>query len=174
MAGAPLVVVMGVSGAGKTTVGERLAESLGVPYAEADEFHPPANIAKMAAGTPLTDEDRGPWLEAIGRWLAQHAEAGAVATCSALKRSYRDAVRAQASDVWFLHLEGDRGVIQQRVAHRPHHFMPVSLLDSQFETLEPPAEDERAFAIDADRLPDEIVAAFIAHLTPEHPGDSKI
>jgi gluconokinase len=167
-----LVVVMGVSGAGKSTVGERLADRLRVPFADADEFHPPANLEKMAAGTPLTDEDRWPWLEAIGRWLGEHAEEGAVATCSALRRVYRDVLRQRAAGIWFLYLDGNNDVIAQRVSSRPLHFMPASLLQSQFDTLEPPDPDERAVAVDTGQPPDEIVDAFLAAIRSHPPGDA--
>jgi gluconokinase len=156
------VVVMGVSGAGKTTVGELLAARLDVPYADADEFHPPANVAKMSAGTPLTDDDRWPWLDAIGRWLDQQRAGGAVVTCSALRRTHRDALRAHVADLWFLHCAGSFELIQQRITRRAHHFMPASLLRSQFETLEPPGADERAVSEDVGRQPAEMVADFLA------------
>ncbi|MGA9344111.1 MAG: gluconokinase [Nocardioidaceae bacterium] len=163
--GGPLVVVMGVSGVGKTTVGELLAGRLGVSFADADEFHPPANIAKMSDGIPLVDDDRWPWLDAIGSWLADRAASGAVVTCSALKRSYRDAIRAQAPTTCFLYLEGDAELIRQRMTHRPHHFMPASLLDSQLATLEPPDEHERAVVESASEPPDEIVDNFLRALS---------
>lgn len=156
---------MGVSGSGKSTVGQALAGALRVPFADADEFHPAENIAKMSAGTPLTDGDRWPWLDGIGRWLAQRRESGAVATCSALKRSYRDALRAHAPDVWFLHLDVDRAVIAERVAHRSHHLMPASLLDSQLDALEVPEPDEIAVVVDAAAPPDDIVAKSIDAMT---------
>jgi len=122
----PPLVVMGVSGSGKSTVGAALAQRLRVPYGDADDFHPPENIAKMTAGEALDDDDRRPWLEAIGRWLAEHDEG--VVTCSALKRSYRDLLREHRPDVVFVHLHGDREVIARRQATRPGHFMPASLL----------------------------------------------
>lgn len=152
------VVVMGVSGSGKSTVGAALAERLRVPYADADDFHPPGNIAKMNAGEPLDDDDRRPWLEAIGRWLAEHDRG--VVTCSALKRSYRDLLREHRPDVVFVHLHGDPEVIARRQAGRPGHFMPASLLDSQLATLEPLGNDERGFVVDVgppvDRVVEEI------------------
>jgi gluconokinase len=160
----PLVVVMGVSGSGKSTVGAALAEAWQVDFADGDEFHPPDNVARMAAGIPLTDEDRRPWLAAIGEWLWQHRDQGAVAACSALRRSYRDTLRASAPDVWFLHLVVDPDVIGNRMAHRQHHFMPASLLPSQLETLEPLEADERAVVVDAGQPPDVVVQTFIKAL----------
>src|SRR3954469_16372143 len=140
MADGPLVV-MGVSGSGKSTVGAALAQRLRVPFADADDFHPAANIAKMTAGHPLDDHDRHPWLEAIGRWLAEHPDGG-VMSCSALKRRYRDQLRHHAGTVVFLLLHGTPEVIRTRQASRPGHFMPASLLSSQFATLEILAPDE--------------------------------
>lgn len=152
----PVLVVMGVSGSGKSTVGAAIAQRLRVPFADADDFHPEANIAKMTAGQALDDRDREPWLEAIGEWLETHLDGG-VMSCSALKRSYRDELRRHASEVTFLHLEGSREVIAARQASRPGHFMPASLLDSQFATLEPLQRDERGTVIDVDQSVDAIV-----------------
>ena len=149
----PLLVTMGVSGSGKSTVGRTIADRLGLPYADADEFHPPSNVAKMAAGTPLADEDRWPWLEAIGAWLAWHERDGAVASCSALRRAYRDVLRAKAPSVTFVHLVVERAALVQRVAHRPGHFMPSSLLGSQLATLEPPAPDEPTITVGPEPTP---------------------
>lgn len=154
-----LVVVMGVSGSGKSTVGEALARRLHVPYADADEFHSAANIAKMSAGIPLDDADRLPWLRAIGAWLAEHTDTGAVVTCSALRRAYRDTLREQAPDVEFVHLDGDRETVRRRVAGRDGHFMPESLVDSQFATLEPLGADERGVVLDLAAPVDDLVAA---------------
>src|SRR5436190_7655090 len=120
----PLVVAMGVSGSGKSTVGAALAQRLRVPFADADDFHPPANVAKMTAGHALDDDDRYPWLEAIGEWLVEHREAGGVMSCSALKRKYRDQLRHHVPGVEFLHLHGSPEVIARRQASRPGHFMP--------------------------------------------------
>lgn len=151
-----VVVVMGVSGSGKTTVGRALAARLGVPYAEADDFHPAANIDKMSAGVALTDEDRRPWLRAIAAWIGEQA-AGGVVTCSALRRSYRDLLRSAAARVWFLHLDGERALIAARIAARTGHFMPPALLDSQFADLEPLDPDEPGLAVDVAEPPEEIV-----------------
>jgi gluconokinase len=155
------IVVMGVSGSGKSTVGAALAQRLRVPFADADDFHPPANIAKMTAGQPLNDDDRLPWLEAIGEWLADHGD-GAVMSCSALKRKYRDQLRRPCPDVEFLHLSGSPEVIGKRQASRPGHFMPASLLKSQFDTLEPLGADERGTTIDVDQDIDSIVDSYVA------------
>ncbi|GAA2269567.1 MULTISPECIES: gluconokinase [Kitasatospora] len=155
----PIVVVMGVSGVGKTTVARLLAERLGLPYAEADDFHPPANIAKMTAGIPLDDEDRRPWLHALADWLGECAKAGTggVVTCSALKRQYRDILRTDCPDAFFLHLSGGHGLIEDRLAHRTGHFMPPSLLDSQYATLEPLQPDERGAVLDVTHTPAQLV-----------------
>lgn len=155
------IVVMGVSGSGKSTVGAALAQRLRVPFADADDFHPPANIAKMTAGVPLDDEDRHPWLELIGGWLAEHADGG-VMSCSALKRTYRDQLRRHRPDVRFLHLSGPVGVVARRQASRPGHFMPASLVASQFETLEPLQPDERGITIDIDQSIDSIVEEYVS------------
>ena len=162
----PPIVVMGVSGSGKSTVGAALAQRLRVPYGDADDFHPEANVAKMTAGHALDDEDRWPWLAAIGEWLAAH-DAGVI-TCSALKRSYRDLLREHRPDVLFVHLHGDREVITRRQATRPGHFMPASLLDSQFETLEPLEGDELGFVVDIDRSVDEVVEVTVSGLDTSH------
>ena len=157
------IVVMGVSGSGKSTVGAALAQRLAVPFGDADDFHPPANIAKMTAGHPLDDADRQPWLAAIADWLVAHASGGVV-TCSALKRSYRDRLRASCPSVRFVHLDGDREVVARRQASRPGHFMPAALLDSQFRTLEPLDTDERGFTVDVAQSVDQIVESAVAGL----------
>jgi gluconokinase len=155
------IVVMGVSGSGKSTVGAALAQRLRVPFADAEDFHPPANIAKMTAGQALNDDDRHPWLDAIGQWLAQRRDSGGVMSCSALKRKYRDQLRRHCPDVEFLHLSGTPEVIGRRQASRPGHFMPASLLASQFETLEPLEPDERGTTIDVDQDIDAIVETYV-------------
>ena len=141
-----IVVVMGVCGCGKTTVGKALAAALGWRFFDADDFHPPANIEKMAAGIPLTDTDRWPWLDRLAAEMGAIERAGghAVLACSALRQAYRDRL-AVAGDVRFVHLRGDRATIAARVAARPGHYMPATLVDSQFAALELPAE-----AIDVD------------------------
>ncbi|MFF2008741.1 gluconokinase [Streptomyces sp. NPDC058195] len=159
-----VVVVMGVAGTGKTTIGPLLAAGLGVPYAEGDDFHPAANIAKMSAGIPLDDADRWPWLDAIGRWAHSRAGLGGVVSSSALKRSYRDRLRAGAPGALFLHLTGDRALIEARMAGRTGHFMPTALLDSQFATLQPLREDEAGVAVDVSGTPEEITQRAVAAL----------
>ncbi|ORA38723.1 gluconokinase [Mycobacterium aquaticum] len=159
------IVIMGVSGSGKSTVGAALAQRLRVPFGDADDFHPPANIAKMAAGHPLDDDDRYPWLETIGQWLADHHDGG-VMSCSALKRKYRDQLRRHCPDVQFLHLTGTPEVIGRRQASRPGHFMPAALLNSQFETLEPLDSDEAGITIDVDQNIDAIVDTYVAATSP--------
>ncbi|MFI0151669.1 gluconokinase [Streptomyces lydicus] len=159
-----VIVVMGVAGTGKTTIGPLVAAELGVPYAEGDDFHPPANIAKMSAGVPLDDADRGPWLDAIGAWAHGRAGRGGVVSSSALKRSYRDRLRAAAPGAVFLHLTGDRALIEARMAERKGHFMPTALLDSQFATLEPLGDDEAGVAVDVSGTPQEIAARAVAAL----------
>ncbi|WP_327394989.1 gluconokinase [Streptomyces phaeochromogenes] len=160
-----VVVVMGVAGTGKTTIGPLLAQRLGVPYAEGDDFHPAANIAKMTAGTPLTDEDRGPWLDAIGAWAHGRAGLGGVVSSSALKRSYRDRLRSAAPGVVFVHLRGDRELIEDRMSHRQGHFMPTALLDSQFATLQPLQADETGVAVDVSGSPEEITDRAVTALS---------
>ncbi|MCR1786487.1 gluconokinase [Nocardioides carbamazepini] len=140
---------MGVSGSGKSTVGAAIARRIGVPFADADDLHPPGNIAKMSAGTPLDDADRLPWLQLVGRWLADHDESGGVISCSALRVAYRDVLRAHAPRVRFLHLQGTRESIARRLAGRAGHFMPPALLDSQLADLEPLAPGEAGTSIEA-------------------------
>ena len=142
MPAAPLVVVMGVSGSGKSTVGALLAERLGVPFADADDLHPPANVAKMTAGRPLDDDDRAPWLALVGTHLAGARSTGLVMACSALKRHYRELIRDAAPETVFVHLHGSRELLAERMGARTGHFMPTALLDSQLATLEEPGEDE--------------------------------
>jgi gluconokinase len=161
-----VIVVMGVAGSGKTTVGRTLAERLGVEYAEADTFHPKANIAKMSASVPLTDDDRGPWLRALAQWISAHQASGGVVSSSALKRRYRDILRT-GGKVWFLHLDGPRDVIAERMKRRSGHFMPVSLLDSQLADLEPLETDERGQVADIGDAPEDIVRAALSTLAKE-------
>jgi gluconokinase len=162
--GASLVVVMGVPGAGKSTIGAMLAEKLGWPFVDGDDLHPPANRQKMQAGVPLDDADRAPWLAAIaeqlGAWRA--AGCGGVVACSALKRSYRETIADWNGDLLFAYLQGAEALLAARVAARRGHFMPASLLASQLATLEEPGADEPAVTIDAGLPPARIVAAIIA------------
>ncbi|HKU95543.1 MAG TPA: gluconokinase [Vineibacter sp.] len=162
-----VVVVMGVSGCGKSTIGPKLAAALDGDYAEGDAFHPPANVAKMKSGQPLDDADRKPWLEAmaaaISRWSRQARPT--VLSCSALKRAYRDILRTGSPELRFVHLAGDKALIAARLAARTDHFMPRALLDSQFATLEPPGIDE-AVTVSIDQPPDAIVAEAAARLSP--------
>lgn len=155
------VVVMGVSGSGKSTVGAVLAQRLHVPFADADTFHPQANITKMSAGKPLDDEDRYAWLDAVGEWLARHRDGGVMA-CSALKRKYRDQLRAHCASIVFLHLSGSPELISGRQAGRSGHFMPTVLLKSQFDTLEPLEPDERGVVVDVGQSVGAIIDAFLA------------
>lgn len=160
------IIVMGVSGAGKTVVGKRLAERLGWEFAEGDAFHPSANIAKMSAGTPLTDTDRWPWLRAIGDWIDARARAdeSAVITCSALRRTYRDLLRENRSGVWFCQLDADAALIESRLAHRHGHYMPSSLLPSQLATLEPLQDNEPGTTFSAAPAVDDIVDAIVTSI----------
>ncbi len=156
-------MLMGVAGCGKSSVGEALALLLGVPYRDGDDLHPLANVEKMRAGIALGDADRWPWLELVGAALA--ADAPLIIGCSALRRRYRDRIRqAAAGPVVFIHLSGSRAVIEARMAARKGHFMPVSLLDSQFAALEPPEPDEDALSVDIDQPLAAIVAAIAADL----------
>jgi gluconokinase len=167
VSGLTAVVVMGVSGAGKSTVGRLIAVSLDCPFRDADSFHPPANIAKMSRGEPLTDVDRWPWLNAIAAWIEEHRSAGTtcVVTCSALKRAYRNIVTAdQSADVWLVYLEGDFDLISARLEARKGHFMPPELLKSQFDALQEPVAAEHAIAMPIDKSPDEIAADVLAKL----------
>lgn len=160
------LVLMGVAGSGKTTLARLLQERLGRPYAEADDFHPQANVDKMRAGIPLTDADRAPWLAALRDWLTAQARAGrsTVVTCSALRRAYRDVLREAEGRVRFVHLVAEPDVIGQRLAARTDHFMPPSLLPSQLAALEPLAEDEDGIVVPVDAPPDEVAARVLAAL----------
>lgn len=153
---------MGVSGSGKSTVGAALAAALGWPLVDADDLHPPGNVAKMAAGIPLTDDDRWPWLDRVVDELRRMTADGtdAIVACSALKESYRDRLRA-AGDVRFVHLRGEPATIAARLASRHHRYMPATLLDSQFATLEPP---KNAIDIDVTRSVDEQVREIVEAL----------
>jgi gluconokinase len=166
-----IVIVMGVSGSGKTTVAALLAGRLGWAFEDADAFHPPANVAKMHAGTPLTDADRQPWLAAIAAWIDDIRRRGGhgVVTCSALKRRYRDILIGDRSDVRLVYLKGDFELIRGRISARHGHFMPPSLLRSQFEALEEPGPDEAAIIADVAPKPDEIVAGIVRSLRAGRP-----
>lgn len=168
------VVVMGVSGSGKTTVALGIVDRTGWVFAEADEFHPQANIDKMASGTPLTDEDRWPWLRDLAAWMAEHGARGedTVITCSALKRSYRDVLRADVAAlggghrVVFAHLHGSAEVIADRLKDRKGHFMPASLLQSQIDTLEDLDADEDGVVLDPTTSPQELIDQVMADVAP--------
>jgi gluconokinase len=150
MAAPVVLVTMGVSGAGKTTLGERLAARLGWPFKEGDELHPPANVAKMRSGQPLNDADRGPWLAAVGDWIDGWVAAGqsGVISCSALKRAYRDTLDQGRPAVRFVFIDLDEATIAARLQHRQHAYWPPELLHSQFEALEVPAADEPVIVVD--------------------------
>jgi gluconokinase len=157
------VVVMGVSGVGKTTIATSLASRVGYEFAEADEFHPPANIEKMSAGVPLDDADRMPWLRALADWMRRRHDEGrsTVMSCSALRRSYRDILREGAPDAFFVHLVGDQALLLDRMDHRKH-FMPSALLQSQFDTLEPLEDDENGVVLDVADPPESVVDRAVA------------
>jgi gluconokinase len=163
----PVLVVMGVSGAGKTTVGERIAARLGWPFVDGDDLQPKANIDRMHGGTPLTDADRAPWLAAIGAWIDARAEASepGVVTCSALKRAYRDTLRHGRPQVRIVYLRGSKAQIAERLAHRSGHFWPAKLLDSQFADLEEPTAEENAIVVDIAETPEAVVTAVIERLS---------
>ncbi|AWJ87362.1 gluconokinase (plasmid) [Azospirillum sp. TSH58] len=162
------VVVMGVAGCGKTSVGKELARRLGWQFLEGDGFHPPENIAKMSAGIPLQDEDRWGWLDTIAAHiaLARDANAPIVVSCSALKRRYRERLSTGGTRVLFVHLDGDRDTIHARMALRSGHFMPTALLDSQFAALEPLGSGEFGIVCNIDASPTEIAARVAALVAP--------
>jgi gluconokinase len=160
------VIVMGVSGSGKTTVAQGIASARGWAFAEGDEFHSAANVAKMASGTPLTDEDRWPWLQSIADWIAAREEAGesVVVTCSALKRVYRDLLAKDNPSVVFCELKVPDEVLEQRMAERQGHYMPASLLRSQLDTLEDLHPDEHGFRVKVQGGPDHVLNEVLEHL----------
>jgi gluconokinase len=160
----PLICVMGVSAAGKSTVGAALAAKLGVPFADADALHSEGNRQKMAAGIPLTDEDRWPWLDAVGSRMQEARSTGLVMACSALRRAYRDRIRSVAPDVIFVHLNGSRELLADRIREREDHFMPPALLDSQLATLEPLQADEAGLVADVSTPVGELVDDVVARL----------
>lgn len=152
------IVIMGVSGSGKTTLGSLLAPELGLPYMDGDDLHPQANIEKMSVGIPLTDIDRAPWLAEVGRWLAEHPDGGIIG-CSALKRIYRDQIRSHCPKAVFLHVHGSFDLLMMRMSNRTGHFMPASLLKSQFDTLQPLEADEVGIVLDVALPPQELAQA---------------
>ncbi len=154
-----VIVLMGVSGCGKSTTAKRLGAALDWPFRDADTFHPPANIQKMSAGQPLTDADRWPWLGAIAKWIDESRAAGhhGIVACSALKRSYRDILIGERPDVGLVYLKGSFSMINDRVSRRRSHFMPPALLRSQFETLEEPNDDEKALVVPVRMPPKQVV-----------------
>lgn len=157
-------VIMGVSGAGKSVVGERFAHALDVPFVEGDALHPAENVARMSAGIPLSDDDRQGWLETIAARIreARDRQQGLVVACSALKRRYRDVLRRGDPDLCFIHLAGPPPLLVERLEHRTGHFMPAALLASQYEALEEPEADERAWIVDVSPPVDVIVARLVA------------
>jgi gluconokinase len=163
------VVVMGVSGTGKTTVAEHLVTKLGWPFAEGDTFHPAANVEKMRHGIPLDDDDRWPWLQSLADWIGAREAAGenAVVTCSALKRSYREVLRAGHPSVWFAHVATSPEALRVRLTRRVGHYMPPSLLDSQLATLEPLEPDEPGLTITGEGRPDDVAEQVLAALAAE-------
>ncbi len=164
-----VLIVMGVSGCGKTTVAEKLAARLQWQFAEADTFHPTANVEKMRAGTPLTDEDRAPWLDAIAMWIDTMRSEGkrCVVTCSALKRAYRQRLANGHGDVRLVYLQGAYDLIASRLAARRHEYMPPTLLRSQFDTLEEPGAEENPLVLSIAQPADEIVRQVVANLELE-------
>lgn len=175
MSGADFIIVMGVSGSGKTTVARGIAEAMGWEFAEGDDFHPTANVEKMASGQPLTDEDRWPWLQAVAGWIQEHEEDGAstVITCSALRRVYRDLLRQGCPGVRFCHVETDPALIANRLSQRMGHYMPPSLLPSQLATLEPLAPDEPGVTISAAATVNDVAKNALAALNL-HPEETSL
>ncbi|MHA7210426.1 gluconokinase [Arthrobacter sp. MDT1-65] len=161
---APVIVVMGVQGCGKSTLGSMLADTLGVPFVDGDDLHPARNRALMSAGTALTDEDRLPWLHAVGARLADGTPGGIVVACSALKRTYRDLLRGYAPGVAFVHPYGPRDLVAARISLREHEYMPPSLLDSQYSTLEHLDDTEDGIVLDLGSRPQELVSDAAAFL----------
>ena len=166
----PILVIMGVAGTGKSTIAALLAARLGWPFLEGDALHPPANVAKMAAGVALVDDDRWPWLESVARWIDERRASGqpGIVTCSALRRRYRDVLRRDG--VVFVHLSGDRELIHERLRHRQGHFMPTTLFDSQWATLEPLQDDEASLIVDVALTPEQQVADIIGRLSLSSDG----
>lgn len=169
------IVVMGVSGSGKTTVARGISTLTGLAFAEADEFHSELNVARMRSGVPLDDAGRWPWLRELAGWMAARSAEGVstVLACSALKRSYRDVLRQGVPAVDFVHLDGSAEVIRERMSRRAGHYMPASLLDSQFVALEPPQPDESGLVLDVSGPPEELVSAAVSHLNLAPPGSPR-
>ena len=167
-----VILVMGVSGSGKSTTGESLAAELGWPFRDADSFHPPENVAKMSAGVPLTDEDRWPWLAAIAAWIDERRTKNehGIVSCSALKRKYRKVLLDGRPDVRLVYLKGEMPLIANRMARRTDHFMPPSLLKSQFETLEEPGTDEWPIVAPIDLSPRRVVEYILADMARQGTG----
>ena len=163
------IMVMGVSGSGKSTVAAELVKRLGWEFAEGDDFHPPANVEKMRSGHPLDDGDRWPWLRSLAAWIGEHERAGrsVIVTCSALKRSYRDLLREGHPSVWFAHVRADPELIRERMERRTGHYMPASLLDSQVATLEPLQPDEPGAVVSGIAPPAEVAADVLTALSKE-------
>ncbi len=163
------IVVMGVSGSGKSTVAAGLVDRLGWEFAEGDDFHPPANVEKMRSGRPLDDDDRWPWLRILAAWIGEHEQEGTpvVVTCSALKRSYRDLLRDGHPSVWFAHVTADADLLRERVEQRTGHYMPASLLQSQLATLEPLEVDEPGVTVPGTGSPETVVEATLTALATE-------
>jgi carbohydrate kinase (thermoresistant glucokinase family) len=167
------IVVMGVQGVGKTTIGTQLAERLGVPFIDGDRLHPPRNVELMASGHPLTDEDREPWLRRVGETLAEHrATGGLVIVCSALRRRYRDALRSFDPEAFFVELHGPMELVAERIGGRTHEYMPPALLQSQYDTLEPLAADERGMRVSIEPAPEVIVDEVLARYLSTAEGRS--
>ena len=167
------VVVMGVAGVGKTTVAKGLSRLTGWTFAEGDAFHPEANLDKMSSGHPLTDEDRWPWLRLIGEWMSREIEAGrsGIVTCSALRRAYRDLLRQGRPEVVFCHLAAEEDLVANRIGSRQDHFMPPSLLHSQYDTLEPLEPGEPGVVVSVDGSAAEVLARAVAALQLQPEGD---
>lgn len=166
-----VIVLMGVSGSGKSTTGQRLAKRLGWTFRDGDEFHPAANVAKMSMGTPLTDDDRWPWLDAIADWVKTCRADGkhGIVACSALKRVYRERLTRGAEDVRIVYLRGSKKLISDRMARRKNHFMPASLLDSQFATLEEPVRQEGVILVDVALSPERVVTTILERIGIDAP-----
>jgi gluconokinase len=162
-----VLIIMGVSGSGKSTVAEQLAQQLGWPFQEGDALHPPANVAKMRAGTPLNDEDRKPWLAKIAEWIDERLTAGehGIVTCSALKRAYRDMIVGNRPGVQLVYLHGDRPTLVAHIQGRHHEYMPPTLLDSQLATLEEPGADEHVIEVDVAGTIEHTVAEVLRRLS---------